>query len=69
MYRASLRLAEQSYSGGSTTAARGATFSDDVKKIADGLTTLMSSQAGQGSGEKKPDQSKQPVASPSSEKK
>jgi len=46
MYRASIRLAEQTYTSGSTTAARGAVITEDVKKLADGITTFMSSDSG-----------------------
>jgi hypothetical protein len=53
MYRASLRIAQQTYAG-SGGASRGAALTDDMKKLADGITTLMSNQPSQ-SGENKED--------------
>jgi anti-sigma factor RsiW len=44
MYRASLKLAEQTYNGSSATAGKSGTITEDVKKLADGITTLMSNQ-------------------------
>lgn len=62
MYRASLRLAEQTYNGGSSTAAKGTTITEDVKRIADGITTLMTNQPN-GGEQKKDDGKPQPAAS------
>jgi hypothetical protein len=44
MYRASLKLAEQTYTGSSATAGKSVNITEDVKKIADGITTLMGNQ-------------------------
>lgn len=41
MYRASLRLATQTYTRGATAAARNAALSDDFKRIADGWVDLV----------------------------
>ena len=42
MYSASLRLAQQTYFGGATTAVKGAELSDDLKQIAGSVTELVS---------------------------
>ena len=42
MYSASLRLAQQTYVGGATTAVKGAELSDDLKQIAGSVTELVS---------------------------
>ena len=44
MYRASVRLAEQTYVRGAQSAVRGTALPDDFKQIADGITDLMSGQ-------------------------
>ena len=63
MYRASVRLAEQTYVRGAQTAIRGAALPGDFKHIADGITDLMSGsteetgkQKPEDSPEQKPDQ-------------
>jgi hypothetical protein len=42
MYSASLRLAQQTYVGGATTAVKSAELSDDLKEIAGTVTNLVS---------------------------
>jgi predicted anti-sigma-YlaC factor YlaD len=44
MYRASVRLAEQTYVRGAQSAVRGTALPGDFKKIADGISDLMSEQ-------------------------
>jgi anti-sigma factor RsiW len=44
MYRASVRLAEQTYVRGAQTAVKGADFPSDLKQLANGVTALMSAQ-------------------------
>jgi hypothetical protein len=41
MYSASLRLAQQTYVGGATTAVKSAELSDDLKEIAGSVTNLV----------------------------
>jgi anti-sigma factor RsiW len=41
MYRASLRLAEQTYAQGASAAVKGASLSGDIKQLTNGLTNLM----------------------------
>ncbi len=41
MYRASLRLAEQTYAQGASAAVKGAALSVDIKQLTNGLTNLM----------------------------
>jgi anti-sigma factor RsiW len=53
MYRASVRLAEQTYVRGAQSAAKGAALPNDFKQLADGITGLMSDEQNDSTNEKK----------------
>lgn len=44
MYRATVRLAEQSYSQGSSRAVKPARFTEDLDKLTEGITTVLTEQ-------------------------
>jgi anti-sigma factor RsiW len=52
MYRASVRLAEQTYTRGAHSAVKGAALSGDFKQIADGITDMMGGDQGDSANEK-----------------
>ena len=56
MYRATLRLAEQSYSQGSSKAVKPAKFTEDLDKLTEGITTVLTNKenAEQKKDEQKP---------------
>jgi anti-sigma factor RsiW len=53
MYRASVRLAEQTYTRGAQTAVKGAALPSDFKQIADGITGMMDSEQKSGTANEK----------------
>lgn len=55
MYRATVRLAEQSYSQGSSRAVKPAKFTEDLDKLTEGITTVLTEQK---SEEQKKDEQK-----------
>jgi anti-sigma factor RsiW len=66
MYRASIKLAEQTYVHGAQTAVRGAAIPNDFRQLADGISDLMNDEQKNSTGE----QDKQkPVDAPKSEQK
>ena len=57
MYRASVRLAEQTYVRGAQTAVRGTDFPGDLKQLANGVTALMSGEQSDSTKEKEKQES------------
>jgi anti-sigma factor RsiW len=57
MYRASMRLAEQTYVRGAQTAVRGTDFPGDLKQLANGVTALMSGEQNDSTKEKEKQES------------
>jgi anti-sigma factor RsiW len=60
MYRATLRLAEQSYSQGSSKAVKPAKFTEDLDKLTEGITTVLTNKE---NSEQKKDEQKPANAS------
>jgi len=71
MYRASIRLAEKTYSQSTNSGVKGSNLKDDIKQLADGITTFINDNENTApkKDEPKPEKAQEPKSGPKQEQK